>query len=65
MSGNEILTSINGHKSVINKLKKCQLPSESQSRTCQYGCIYKVGQIVSICSKHIERKRNSDINQGP
>ena len=25
----------------------------------------KFGQIVSICSKDIELKRNSDINQGP
>ena len=25
----------------------------------------KFGQILSICSKDIEQKRNSDINQGP
>ena len=25
----------------------------------------KFGQILSICSKDIERKRNSDMNQGP
>ena len=25
----------------------------------------KVGKILSICSQGIERKRNSDINQGP
>ena len=25
----------------------------------------KFGQILSICSKDIERKQNSDINQGP
>ena len=25
----------------------------------------KFGQILSICSRDIERKRNSDINQGP
>ena len=25
----------------------------------------KFGQILSICSQAIERKRNSDINQGP
>ena len=25
----------------------------------------KFGQIPSICSQEIERKRNSDINQGP
>ena len=24
----------------------------------------KIGQILSICSQGIERKRNSDINQG-
>ena len=25
----------------------------------------KFGQILSICSRDIERKRNSDVNQGP
>ena len=25
----------------------------------------KIGQILSICSQGIERKQNSDINQGP
>ena len=25
----------------------------------------KIGQILSICSQSIERKQNSDINQGP
>ena len=25
----------------------------------------KSGQILSICSKDIERKRHSDVNQGP
>ena len=25
----------------------------------------KFGQILSICSRAIERKRNSDVNQGP
>ena len=25
----------------------------------------KFGQILSICSQDIERKQNSDINQGP
>ena len=25
----------------------------------------KFGQLLSICSQDIERKRNSDINQGP
>ena len=25
----------------------------------------KFGQILSICSQDIERKRNSDVNQGP
>ena len=25
----------------------------------------KFGPILSICSQHIERKRNSDVNQGP
>ena len=25
----------------------------------------KFGQILSICSQAIERKRNSDVNQGP
>ena len=25
----------------------------------------KLGQILSICSQDIERKQNSDVNQGP
>ena len=25
----------------------------------------KIGQILSICSQGIERKQNSDVNQGP
>ena len=25
----------------------------------------KIGKILSICSQDIERKRNSDVNQGP
>ena len=29
-----------------------------------FTCI-KFDQILSICSKDIERKQNSDINQGP
>ena len=29
------------------------------------NCIYKICEILSICSKDIERKQNFGVNQGP
>ena len=36
-----------------------------KTRSCQYNAYKKFGEILSACSKDIERKRNFDINQGP
>ena len=58
-SGNEILMLIKGHNSLTNLIIK----------TGNHPNLDFVGQIMSICSRDIERKqnseRNSDINQGP
>ena len=32
------------------------------TRSCQYKCIYKFGQILSVCSKDVKWKRSSGIN---
>ena len=42
LSGKEILTSIKGHNSVTNVRKMIH-------RSCQYECIYKIGEILSKC----------------
>ena len=52
LSGNEILKSIKGYNSVIN-LRKLVCNNTNLDRN------------PSICTKDIERKLNSDINQGP
>ena len=63
LSGNEILTSIKGRNSVAN-LRKMTLYNPNQDLI--NGNVYtKFGVILSIGSQDIERKRNSDINQGP
>ena len=63
LSGNEILTSIKGcnsikilHKMTCNNPKLDLVNADVQT---------KFGQILSIGSRDIERKRNFDINQGP
>ena len=63
LSGNEILTSIKGHNSVVN-LRKMTLynPNLDLINVIMYT---KFGKILSIGSQDIGRKRNSDINQGP
>ena len=63
LSGNEILTSIKGHKSVAN-LRNLPLynPNLDDINVKVYT---KFGLILSIGSQNIERKRNSNINQGP
>ena len=61
--GNEILTSIKGHNSVINFWKlTLNNPILDLVNINAYA---KFGQISSICSQDIEQKRHSDINQGP
>ena len=63
LSGNEILSSIKGHNSIkiLRKMKgnnpKLDLVNDDVHT--------KFGRILSIRSQDIERKRNSDINQGP
>ena len=60
---NEILTSTKGHNSVINLWKlTCNNANLDLVNINAYA---KFGQIPSICSQDIERKRNSDLNQGP
>ena len=61
--GNEILTSIKGHNSVAN-LQKMTLYNLNLNLV--NASVYtNFGYILSIGSQDIERKRNSDINQGP
>ena len=63
LSGNEVLKSIKGRNSVKNLRKmtgnnpKLDLVNEDMHT--------KFGRILSIRSQDIERKRNSNVNQGP
>ena len=63
LSGNKILTSIKGRNSVkiLQKMTgnnpKLDLVNDDVHTT--------FGPILSIPSQDIERKRNSDVNQGP
>ena len=63
LSGNEILTSIKGRNSVkiLRKMRdnnpKLDLVNDDDHT--------KFGWILSIRSQDIERKRNSDVYQGP
>ena len=63
LSGNEILTSIKGHKSVAN-LRNLALYNPNLD-IINVNVYTKFGYILSIGSQDIKRKRNSDINQGP
>ena len=63
LSGNEILTSIKGHNSVGN-LRKMTLYNPNLD-LIKVNVYTKFDEILSIGSQDIERKRNSDINQGP
>ena len=63
MSGNEILTSIKGSNSV-NILRK-MMGNNPKLDHVNIDVHTKFGQILSIRSQDIERKRNSDIYQGP
>ena len=63
LSGNEILTSIKGHNSVAN-LQNMKLYNPNLDLV-NANVYTNFGQILSIGSQDIERKRNSDINQGP
>ena len=56
LSRNKILTTIKGHNAVTGKIPNLDLVN--------INAFIKFGKILSICSKDIERKRNSNINQG-
>ena len=63
LSGNEILTSIKGHNSV--KILRKMMGNNHKLDLVNVDVGTKSGRILSIRSKDIERKRNSDVNQGP
>ena len=63
LSGNEILTSIKGHNSVAN-LRNLTLYNPNLDLV-NANVYTNFGLILSIGSQDIERKLNSDINQGP
>ena len=63
LSGNEILTSIKGHNSV--KILRKVTGNIPKLDLVNVDVHTKFGQILSIRSQDIERKRNSDVNQGP
>ena len=62
LSGNEILTSIKGRNSV--KILQKMTGDNPKLDHVNVDVHTKFGQIVSICSRNIERKQNSDVNQG-
>ena len=59
LSGNEILKSIKGHNSVK------MTGNDPKVDVVNVDVHIKFGQILSICFRDIEQKRNSDVNQGP
>ena len=63
LSGNEILKSIKGRNSV--KICEKMTGNNPKLDLVNVDVHTKFGQILSICSQDIERKRNSDVNQGP
>ena len=63
LSGNEILTSFTGCNSVANLRK--MMRNNLNLDLINVNVYTKFGSILSIHSQDIERKRNSDINQGP
>ena len=62
LSGNEILTSIKGRNSV--KILRKMTGNNPKLDLVNDDVHTKFGQILSISSQDIERKRNSDVNQG-
>ena len=63
LSGNEILTLIKGCNSV--KILQKMTGNNPKPDLVNVDVHTKFGQILSIRSQDIERKRNSDVNQGP
>ena len=62
LSGNKILTSFRGRNSV--KILQEMTGNNPKLDFVDVDVHTKFGQILSICSRNIERKRNSDANQG-
>ena len=60
LSGNEILTSIKGRNSVCEKM----MGNNPKLDLVNVNAHTKFGQILSVGSQDIERKQNSDSNQG-
>ena len=63
LSGNEILTSIKSRNSV--KMMRKMTGNNPKLDLVNVDVHTKFGQILSIRSQDIERKRNSDVNQEP
>ena len=63
LSGNEILTSIKGRSSV--KILQKMTGNNPKLDLVNVDVHTKFGQILYIRSQDIERKQNSDVNQGP
>ena len=57
------MTSIKGHNSV--KILRKMTGNHSKLDNVNVDVHINFGLILSICSRDIERKRNSDVNQGP
>ena len=63
LSGNEILMSIKGRNSV--KILQIITGNNPKLDHVNVDVLTKFGRILSMRSQDIERKRNSDVNQGP
>ena len=63
LSGNEILTTIKGRYSV--KILRKMTGNNPKLDLVNVDVHTKFGRILSIRSQDIERKQNSDVNQGP
>ena len=63
LSGNEILTSIKGHNS--DKFLRKMTGNNPKLDLVNVDVHTKFGRILSMRSQDIERKQNSDVNQGP
>ena len=63
LSGNEILTSIKGRNSI--KILRKMKGNNPKLDLVNVDVHTNFGRILSTRSQDIERKRNSDVNQGP
>ena len=63
LSGNKILTLIKGHNSI--KILGKMTGNNPKLDLVNVDVHTKFGRILSMRSQDIERKQNSDVNQGP